>query len=241
MSGRAPLRAAAAGTTIAVLAVLVLAADQFSKQLAIGGLTERESVPVLGDALQWYLVYNPGAAFSLGEDVTWVFTIAMAIVAVAIVWIAITRVRSWTWAIVLGLLLGGVLGNLTDRLFREPGFAVGHVVDFILTPWMWFWTTPAIYNVADVFIVTMMISVALLTLRGIRFDGTRERDHARAAAAEERAAVADDPARADDPVALAASDVRDDESRAAAAEAVTRDDAAPAVPEIDGGDAERRG
>jgi signal peptidase II len=76
---------------------------------------------------------------------------------------------------VLGLLLGGVLGNLTDRLFREPGFAVGHVVDFILTPWMWFWTTPAIYNVADIFVVTMMISVAVLTLVGLRFDGTRER------------------------------------------------------------------
>ena len=72
----------------------------------------------------------------------------------------------------LGLLLGGALGNLTDRLLREPGFGVGHVIDFIYTPWM----LPAIYNVADIFIVTMMISVAVLVLLGIRFDGTREKD-----------------------------------------------------------------
>ena len=70
----------------------------------------------------------------------------------------------------LGLLLGGVLGNLTDRALREPGFPVGHVVDFINTPWM----MPAIYNVADIFIVTMMISVALLVLIGLKLDGTRE-------------------------------------------------------------------
>ncbi|MDI6943540.1 MULTISPECIES: signal peptidase II [Microbacterium] len=178
MSGRPPLRAAAAGTTIAILAIVVLAADQFSKQLAIQSLDPGRTVPVVGDALQWHLVYNPGAAFSLGEGVTWVFTLAMALVASAIVWLAITRIRSRLWAVVLGLLLGGVLGNLVDRVFREPGFAVGHVVDFILTPWMWFWTTPAIYNVADIFIVSMMISVALLTLVGIRFDGSREKDRA---------------------------------------------------------------
>ena len=88
-----------------------------------------------------------------------------------------TRVRSRLWAIVLGLLLGGVLGNLTDRLLREPGFPVGHVVDFISTPWM----MPAIYNVADVFIVSMMISVALLVLFGLRLDGTRETRASRAA------------------------------------------------------------
>ncbi|MDN3311889.1 signal peptidase II [Microbacterium oryzae] len=175
MSGRPPLRAAAAGTTIAILAAVVLAADQLSKHLAIESLTPGTTQPVLGDLLQWHLVYNPGAAFSLGEGITWIFTLAMGIVAAIIVWLAVTRIRSRAWAVVLGLLLGGVLGNLVDRVFRDPGFAVGHVVDFILTPWMWFWTTPAIYNVADMFIVTMMISVAALTLIGIRFDGTRER------------------------------------------------------------------
>ncbi len=171
MQSRAPLRKAAAGTLIAILAVLVLAADQFTKFLAIENLPPEENVPILGDALQFFLIRNSGAAFSLGQGVTWIFTIALAVVAVGIVWLAATRVTSRAWAVILGLLLGGVLGNLTDRLLREPGFAVGHVVDFISTPWM----MPAIYNVADIFIVTMMIGVALLVLIGLRLDGTREK------------------------------------------------------------------
>ena len=171
MTGRAPLHQAAAGTIIAILAVLVLAADQFTKYLAIENLPPEEPVHVIGDFLIFYLIRNPGAAFSLGEGVTWIFTIALATVAIAITWLAATRVRSRLWAVALGLLLGGVLGNLTDRLFREPGFPVGHVVDFIHTPWM----MPAIYNVADIFIVSMMIGVALLVLAGPHLDGTRQR------------------------------------------------------------------
>lgn len=171
MTDRTPLRAAAAGTLTAIFAVVVLAADQFTKYLALGNLPYQERVPVLGDALQLYLTRNPGAAFSLGEEVTWVFTIVLAIAAGLIVFLAVTRVRSRWWAVVLGLLLGGVLGNLTDRLLREPGFAIGHVVDFIYTPWM----MPAIYNVADMFIVTMMVAVAALVLVGLHLDGTRER------------------------------------------------------------------
>lgn len=177
MRSRSPLRPAAAGIVIAILAVLVLAADQLAKIAAVQSLPETRVVPVLGDFLQFYLVRNPGAAFSLGEGVTWIFTIALAVVAGVIVFLAVRRVRSRLWAVVLGLLLGGVLGNLTDRLIREPGFPVGHVVDFISTPWM----MPAIYNVADIFIVSMMISVAILVLAGLRLDGTRETRSSRAA------------------------------------------------------------
>jgi signal peptidase II len=169
---------AAAGIIIAILAALVLAADQFTKYLALQNLPLEQPVPVLGDFLIFYLVKNPGAAFSLGEGVTWIFTIALSVVAVVIVWLAATKVRSLVWAVVLGLLLGGVLGNLTDRILREPGFPVGHVIDFINTPWM----MPAIYNIADIFIVTMMISVALLVLIGLHLDGTRD---ARRAAKDE--------------------------------------------------------
>ena len=85
------LSASAAGITIAVLAIVVLAADQLSKYFAVDRLTEFESVEVVGEALQWRLVYNPGAAFSLGESVTWIFTIALAVVACIIVFLAITR------------------------------------------------------------------------------------------------------------------------------------------------------
>jgi len=169
------LNRAAAGAIVAILAALVLAADQFTKHLALSGLPYQEPVPVWGDVLQFYLTRNPGAAFSLLEGQTWIFTIVMTVAALVIVFLTVTRVRSRVWAIVLGLLLGGILGNLTDRLVRDPGFLVGHVVDFINTPWMWLGMNPAIYNVADMFIVTMMIGVAILVVVGLRLDGSRER------------------------------------------------------------------
>ena len=188
------LNRAAAGAVVAILAALVLAADQFTKHLALTGLPYQESVPVWGDVLQFYLTRNPGAAFSLLEGQTWIFTIVMTVAALVIVFLTVTRVRSRVWAIVLGLLLGGILGNLTDRLIREPGFLVGHVVDFINTPWMWLGMNPAIYNVADMFIVTMMIGVALLVLIGARLDGTRERrtDQTAAASTGTSAVTGDD-------------------------------------------------
>lgn len=155
------------------------------KYLTIENLPYQKAVPVLGEFLQLYYVRNPGAAFSLGSEVTWIFTIALAVVACVIVWKAF-GLKSRLWAVVLGCLLGGVLGNLSDRLFRDPGFPVGHVVDMISMPWM----MPAIFNVADIFIVTGMISVALLVVFGLRFDGSRERDHVVVETEEEAEAAA---------------------------------------------------
>lgn len=171
MTTRPQLSRAAAGTIIAIFAILVLAADQFSKFVALQNLEVQVPTPVLGDFLQFYLTFNPGAAFSLGEGVTWIFTIVLALAVCIVIFLALTRIRSRRWAFVLGALLGGISGNLTDRLFRDPGFPVGHVVDFIYTPWM----MPAIYNVADIFIVSSMVLVALLILLGINFDGTRDK------------------------------------------------------------------
>lgn len=170
MTVRKPLPRAAASAIIAGIAVVALAADQFTKHLVLQNLQEGVWVNVIGEFLRFTLTFNPGAAFSMGEGVTWIFSLALAAVAVAIIVLMFTRVKSRLWAVVLGALLGGVLGNLTDRLFRAPGFLVGHVVDFINTPWM----MPAIYNVADMFIVTSMISIAIIVLVGIRMDGTRE-------------------------------------------------------------------
>lgn len=177
------------------------------KYLTITNLPLQEPVPVLGEFLQLYYVRNPGAAFSLGSEVTWIFTIALSVVAAVIIWKAF-GLRSRLWAVVLGCLLGGVLGNLGDRLFRDPGFPVGHVVDMISMPWM----MPAIFNVADVFIVTGMISVALLVVFGLRFDGSRERDHVVVETDEEAeaAAIADaESAHADDVDPSAADDAAD--------------------------------
>ena len=135
MAGRRPLRRSAAGAIVAILAIVVLAADQFVKYLTVQNLPLGERVPVIGEFLELIYVRNPGAAFSLGKDHTWIFTIALAVVAGIIVWKAF-GLQSRVWAVVLGLLLGGVLGNLTDRLFRAPGLPVGEVVDMISMPWM---------------------------------------------------------------------------------------------------------
>ncbi|WP_435520792.1 signal peptidase II [Agromyces larvae] len=151
-------------------AVAAYAIDQLTKAAVVSNLTEGEIVPVLGNLLQWQFVRNPGAAFSMASGMTWIFTVLAAGVITFIIWFA-RRIRSIAWAVVFGLLLGGVLGNLTDRLLREPSFGLGHVIDFISTPWM----LPAIYNVADIAIVSSMVLFMLLTILGVGLDGSRER------------------------------------------------------------------
>lgn len=150
------------------MAVLWLGLDQLTKYLVVSNLEAGERIPVLNDVLQFILVRNPGAAFSLASGATWIFSILAAVVVVVIIVMA-RRIRSVWWGLVFGLLLGGVLGNLTDRLFREPSFGLGHVVDFISTPWM----IPAIYNVADIGICVAMGVFILLTLLGVGLDGKR--------------------------------------------------------------------
>jgi len=154
--------------TLAFVAVLVYALDQVTKYLVVQNLSLGQDVDVLGPWLRLHFVKNPGAAFSLATGQTWIFSIAAAAVVVAIVVFA-RRIRSFRWALMLGMLLGGTLGNLTDRLFREPGFGLGHVVDFIYLPWI----LPAIFNVADTFIVSSMGLLLLLTLLGVGLDGVR--------------------------------------------------------------------
>ena len=153
---------------LALVALGVYALDQLSKYLVVSQLSEGDVVPVLNGVLELHFVRNPGAAFSLASGLTWIFSIIAAAVVVFIVWFA-GRIRSIAWSLVFGLLLGGVLGNLTDRLLREPGFGVGHVVDFISTPWL----IPAIYNIADMCIVCSMAIFMFLTIRGIGLDGIR--------------------------------------------------------------------
>ncbi|GAA3586709.1 hypothetical protein GCM10022198_07740 [Klugiella xanthotipulae] len=154
---------------LVALAVFVYGVDQFSKFWVVNNLDYGVQVPVIGDALQFYFVRNAGAAFSFASGSTWIFSILASAVTIFVLWYS-SRIRSLGWAVFLGLLLGGTLGNLSDRFFREPGFGVGHVIDFISMPWL----LPAIYNLADVAIVSSMIVFVILTFRGIRIDGRRE-------------------------------------------------------------------
>ena len=173
-------RAAPRGVLLlaAAAALLVYVLDQLTKWWVVSAMELGERVPVVEGLLWWQFHRNPGAAFSLGEDITWVFTIVMAVVSVVIA-VTLRRVRSLPWALALGLVLGGALGNLTDRLLREPGFGVGHVVDFIAVPRF------AIFNIADCGVVVGVCLVVLLTLLGRDPDGSRTVDRARAPAGEE--------------------------------------------------------
>ena len=149
------------------LAVAVLVVDQLTKVWAVQSLTEGVRTPLVGDLLGLTLLYNPGAALSIATGMTWVLTLAAATVSVVILRVA-NRLGSRGWAVGLGLLLGGALGILVDRLFREPGFARGHVVDFIAYGELF------VGNVADIAIVAAAGLIVLLSLRGIGVDGTRE-------------------------------------------------------------------
>ena len=147
-------------------AVFAYVLDQLTKLWVTSTMVEGERIPVLPPLLHWYFIRNSGAAFSIGENITWVFSLIMAGVAVAILF-QVRRLGSAWWALALGLLLGGALGNLTDRLFREPSFGMGHVVDFIQLP------NFAIFNIADSAVVSAVGIICILTIRGIALDGTR--------------------------------------------------------------------
>ncbi len=156
------------GVLVAV-AALVYAADVISKVIVVATLTENRPVRVIGSLLRLDYLRNPGAAFSLGADgYTVVFTLIAAAVIVAILRIA-RSLASRPWAVAFGLLLGGALGNLTDRMFRSPGPLRGWVVDFIQLP---HWP---VFNLADSAICCGGALMVLLTLLGLRPDGQVER------------------------------------------------------------------
>jgi len=154
---------------LAVVTVLTYVLDLVSKVVVVATMTGGEAVPVIDGLLKLRLIRNPGAAFGLGVDVTIVFTVITVAVIVVILRTA-RRLGSAPWAVTLGLLLGGALGNLTDRIARAPGFLRGHVVDFLELP---HWP---VFNVADSAIVTAGGIMVLLALRNVPVEGRGHRD-----------------------------------------------------------------
>jgi signal peptidase II len=142
------------------------AVDVATKVLAVEHLTGRAPQPLVGDLLTLYLARNPGAAFSTGTSYTLVLSCLALVAACVVVWVA-RRLGSMGWAIGLGFLLAGILGNLTDRVFRTPGMFRGHVVDFLRLP---HWP---IFNVADVCINIAAGVIILQALRGMPVGGRR--------------------------------------------------------------------
>ncbi|WP_291758564.1 signal peptidase II [Cellulomonas sp. 73-145] len=161
---------------VVVLAALVLVVDQLTKAWALRALADGLRRPVLDSLLGLQLVFNPGAALSIATGMTWVLTIIAATVVVVVVRVS-RRLGSTGWALAFGLLLGGAVGNLVDRLVRAPGPARGHVVDFIAYGHLF------VGNVADVAIVAAAVLVVLQTMRGVQLDGSRPERVARGGAA----------------------------------------------------------
>ncbi|MET4781960.1 signal peptidase II [Glaciihabitans sp. UYNi722] len=149
-----------------VIAIVVIALDQLTKWWAETSLADGKRVPVIGELIQFLLVYNPGAAFSIGTGATWIFAI-LAAIAVVVIGLLAWRVGSKGWMVAFGLLLGGATTHLGDRLFRAPGFGRGHVVDFI--DYAGFF----IGNVADIAIFGGVVMLLILMLLGIRLRGGR--------------------------------------------------------------------
>jgi signal peptidase II len=160
------------------LAAAVLALDVATKLLVVATLSDRDPLRLLGGAVYLTEARNTGAAFSFAEGATVVFTLIAVAVVVVIVRSA-RRLYSTGWAVALALVLGGAVGNLLDRVFRDPGFLRGGVVDFIslFDPYGQVWP---IFNVADSAIVCGGVLGAVLAFRGIEFDGGRSRDTAAA-------------------------------------------------------------
>jgi len=149
---------------------LPYAVDQVTKWLAVDRLTGQPDKELLGDVLVLHLTRNAGAAFSTGTGYTGLFS-CLAIAAVLVVLWLSRRLGSAGWAVALGLLLAGITGNLTDRLFRAPGVLRGHVVDFLMLP---HWP---IFNVADMCINVAAALILVQAFRGIRLDGSRIERH----------------------------------------------------------------
>ena len=176
-----------------IVALAVVVVDQAAKAWAAGALADGRRIDVMGGALGFVLVRNPGAAFSFATGQTWIFSI-VAIVVTAIVVRVSKRLGSMWWAVTLGLVLGGAVGNLIDRLARAPGIFRGHVVDFIDYGGLF------VGNIADIAIVGAAVAIVGLSLIGLEVDGSRAAGDAEGRAAA-RAALDGPPDRGELPAA----------------------------------------
>jgi signal peptidase II len=122
---------------------------------------------VIGELLQFRLAYNNAAAFSLGVGATWVLTTISLVASIALIVLS-PRIKTMTWALIGGMALGGAVGNLIDRAFKQPEFFNGHVVDFIQIPFNF-----PIFNLADTFLVVAVSLAILRTLMGDEIGGGR--------------------------------------------------------------------
>ena len=162
-------KAAVSRWLFVAVALVLITLDQFAKNLAIATLKLGVDYPVVGELLSWRLVYNDSAAFSLGFGQTWILAVIASAATLATIWYS-RKITSVSWAVMAGIFLAGVVGNLIDRLIREPSFGNGHVVDFIKIPLNF-----PVFNLADIFIVSMAILSVFRVFRGENLGGVLPR------------------------------------------------------------------
>ena len=150
-----------------VSASLIVTLDQLTKFWAEANLVGQGSIPIIGELLQFRLAYNNAAAFSLGVGATWVLTTISLAASIALIALS-PRIKTMTWALIGGMALGGAVGNLIDRAFKQPEFFNGHVVDFIQIPFNF-----PIFHLADSFLVVAVSLAILRTLMGDEIGGGR--------------------------------------------------------------------
>ena len=156
---------------LAGVAGIIWVLDQATKSLAVAMLDPSKSVTLVPHIFWLTLTRNAGAAFSTGTQMTVMLTLIAIIVVVTVIRMA-RRLRDRGWALGLGLLLGGALGNLTDRMVREPAPFKGHVVDFLhLTHW-------PVFNVADIALTFAAITILQRGWKGATMDGGTDGDDA---------------------------------------------------------------
>lgn len=153
-----------------VLAAAVVLLDQFSKAAVIQNFKPGVLAPMLGDLVQFNLVFNDSAAFSIGFGATYIFAILSSVAALVMLWYS-AKVASNSWAILLGIALGGVTGNLIDRLIRDSGLGNGRVVDFIQIPFNF-----PVFNLADSAIVIVAVVTVIRMIRGDQVGKARHND-----------------------------------------------------------------
>ncbi|MEV0866621.1 signal peptidase II [Brachybacterium paraconglomeratum] len=170
---------------VGLLAVVLLVADQVTKNWAVATLPELDPQPFLGEVLKLTLLYNTGAAWGMGAEITPVVTCLQIAIVIGVIVFAVRSVRSPWYALALGLIMGGALGNIHDRLLRAPGPFHGAVVDFLELP-NW-----PVFNVADMAVVGGAILVIALGLFGLDADPAR--------AAQEQSEAEQEQARAAEP------------------------------------------
>ncbi|MFE6667638.1 signal peptidase II [Streptomyces sp. NPDC057697] len=152
---------------MAAVAALLMIVDVITKQIALANYSPAAPESYLGGFLKFTLINNSGAAFSLGEGSTWIFSTAKLVVIIGMLWIS-RRIRVPSWEAIFGLLIGGAAGNLVDRIFRPPSPFRGEVVDWIQLP---HW---AVFNIADMGVVSGGVLTVWMVFRGINLDGTIE-------------------------------------------------------------------